>query len=332
MKQMTTRFGVYLRLFAIAGIAVFAIAAQADDKPLGPTIVARQGGAEVTLQDVDAAAAKIPEGDRAGFFDSPKRIESIVGGLLYQKQLAAKARAEKLEKDPLVQREILQATDDVLQRAQLEHYRKSLKLPDFEMLAKEYYASHKDEFMEHGDIVVEHVLVSTKGRSEEEAKTRIDEVEAVARAHPDSFEDLVEKYSDDPSKTKNHGRIAHASSNKLAKPFAAAAMALNTLGEISPVIKTEFGFHVIKLVEKKQDRQRSFDEAHNDLLLTLRHNYIETQMDQYSGEFRGNQLQANPDLVASLRTRYASSGSDGAANAQTSGDAKPVDGPAPVAH
>ncbi len=333
MKPNVRLLGSFIRVSAIAGVVVLAVRAHAaDDKPLGPDVVARQGGVEVTLQDVDAAAAKIPEGDRAGFFDSPKRIETIVGSLLYQKQLAVKARADKLDKDPLVQREIAQATDDVLAREQLDHYRKSLKLPDFEMLAKEYYASHKDEFVQPGGVVVEHVLVSTKNRSEDEAKARIGEVEAAARAHPDTFEDLVEKYSDDPSKATNHGRIAQASSKKMAKQFAAAANALKTPGEISPVVKTEFGFHVLKLVEKTPDRQRPFDEIHTDLLLTLRHAYIATHLDQYSGEIRGNPLQANPDLVASLRTRYASSGGDTAPPSQESESSGPADEKTPSGH
>ena len=331
--NQNSSLGGRIRASVIACLATLAIAAQAaDDKPLGSNVVARQGGAEVTLQDIDAAAAKIPEGDRAGFFDSPKRIESTISNLLYQKQLATKARAEKLDKDPLVKLEIAQANDDVLARVELDNFRKNLHLPDFEMLAKEYYAGHQDEFVEHGDVVVEHVLVSTKDRSEEEAKARIGEVEAAARAHPDKFEDLVEKYSDDPNKSNNHGRIVHASTNKMTKQFAAEINAMKWPGEISPVLKSDFGYHVIKFIENKPDRQRSFDEVHADLVLTLRRTFIATQLDQHSGEIRGNPLQANPDLVASLRTRYAAARGDTAPTAQSSDSAKSADGTAPPAH
>jgi parvulin-like peptidyl-prolyl isomerase len=317
---------------AVSLIALANSVHAADDKPLGNGVVARQGGAEVTLQDVDAAAAKIPEGDRAGFFDSPKRIESTVSNLLFQKQLAAKARAEKLDRDPLVKVEIAQANDDVLARVELDNFRKTLRLPDFEMLAKEYYAGHPDEFVEHGDVVVEHVLVSTKDHSEEEAKTRIGEVEAAARAHPDKFEDLVEKYSDDPSKSNNHGRVMRANTNKTTKQFAAEIGAMKWPGEISQVLKSDDGYHVIKFIENKPDRQRSFDEIHADLVLTLRRSFIATQLDQHTGEIRGNPLQANPDLVASLRTRYAAASSDAPPSAQLPDGTKTGDGTTPPAH
>jgi parvulin-like peptidyl-prolyl isomerase len=110
----------------------------------------------------------------------------------------------------------------------------------------------------------------------------------------------------------------------MVKAFAEASNKLTTPGEISPVVETEFGFHVIKLIENTPERQRSFDEISTDLLLTLRRNFIDAQVDQYSGEFRGKPVQANPDLVASLRTRYANSKGDSAPTADTTG-AKPIE-------
>jgi hypothetical protein len=135
--------------FAVVAAALAGARARAEDKAgeLPPGVVARQGGVEVSLDDIDAAAHRIPEKDRAGFFDSPKRIESVIMGLLLQRQLAAEARAAKLDQDADVQRQIQLATDDTLARIALEHHRATLKLPDFEPIAREYYASHKDEYL-----------------------------------------------------------------------------------------------------------------------------------------------------------------------------------------
>jgi parvulin-like peptidyl-prolyl isomerase len=319
-----------LYLFAVILLSNYMVAtAQDTANALPANVVARQGGVDVTIQDIDAQAAMIPEKDRAGFFDSPKRIESVVTSLLLKKQLAAAARAEKLDKDPAVQRQIQLAIDDTLAGAQLNHYRSTLKLPDFEVLAKEYYAAHQDEFLDKGDIVVEHVLISNKERTEAEASAKIGEIEAMAKAHPDQFESLVEKYSEDPSKERNHGRIEKAGSGKMVRPFAAAANALQTPGEISPIVKTEYGFHVLKLVERKPDTQKSFADVHNELISKMRANFIDTQMNQYSGDFRGNPLQASPDLVASLRTRYMPAGAKSPEEAQSdANDATPAQKPA----
>jgi parvulin-like peptidyl-prolyl isomerase len=259
--------------------------AQAQDgHGLPPGMIARQGDSNVTLQEIDAVAQKIPEKDRAGFFDSPKRIESLIMNLLLQKQLAAEARAAKLDKDPLVQIQIQQATEETLARADVENYRQRLKLPDFDVLAQEHYQSNKADYVVPGPADVEHVLVSTKSRSEVDAKARIGEVETTAQAHPDQFKALVEKYSDDPGKQENHGLIEDASSANMAAPLLKAAKGLKNPGDVSPIIKTDDGFHVLKLVARKPGTQRTFAEVRQTLI--------------------ENALDANPDLVASLRTRY----------------------------
>jgi len=275
-----------------------------ESHALPPGVIARQGGVDVTMDDIEAYAQKIPKADRTGFFDSPKRIESTIMTLLLQKQLAAEARRDKLDADPGVQKQIAQSTDDTLARVDLDNYRKNLKLPDFAPLANEYYLTHKSEFEKPAAVKVKHVLVSIKDRSEVDAKVRIGEVEAAAVAHPEQFDDLVEKYSDDPSRTLNHGQIDDAASGRMVPPFAKAADALKTPGEISPIVKTEFGFHVLKLVSREPPTSISFDEVKDRLVMKLRDEYIEREAAAHSGQMRGNKLEANPDLVAEVRTHF----------------------------
>jgi parvulin-like peptidyl-prolyl isomerase len=196
------------------------------------------------------------------------------------------------------------AADDSLAGAEVERYRKTLKFPEFEGLAQEYYASHKDEYVMHGAVDVKHVLVSSTDRTDAEAKTRIGEVAATANQHPDQFDTLVEKYSDDPSKKDNHGLIQNATGGKTVAPFAQAAAALKKPGDISPVVKTQFGYHVLMLVDHKPDRQNTYAEVHDGLIAKLRQDYVDKQVKDHTDQLRNNPLDANPDLVASLRTRF----------------------------
>ncbi len=269
--------------------------------------VAAQGDVVVTMPEIDVAAQKIPEKDRAGFFDSPKRIQSTISNLLVTKQLAEQARKDKLDRDPAVKLRMQMAADDALAAVQLERFQKSLKVPDFVQLAKEYYSGHKDEFVLQGDIVVQHVLIATKSknRSDDDARALADKVEATAKAHPEKFDALVQEYSDDPSKEKNHGTIDDAASGKMVAPFASAAKELKNPGEVSPVVKTSYGYHVLKLVARKPDGQRPFAEVQQSLVTKLKNNFIDQQMLEYTGALRGKPVSADPDQVASLRRRYA---------------------------
>ena len=307
-----TRFNFHSR--AVRALAVLALAAATtyvcaqENSNLPPGVLARQGGVDVTLQDIDAFAQKIPEKERAGFFNSPTRIQNVILGMLLSRQLATQAHTAKLDEDPLVKRRMQQAEEDTLATVAVDNFRKQLKVPQFDSLAQEYYTVHKEEFVVPGPVAVKHVLVSTKQRSDEEAKARIGEVVAAAHAHPDQFDALVEKYSDDPSMKDNHGLIEDAASTKMVAPFAKAAAALKQPGELSPIVKTDYGYHVLKLVSRVPDQQQTFAEARAKLIAKLRQEWIDKQVKDYTDNLQGLPLEANPELVASLRERFLPQG------------------------
>jgi hypothetical protein len=204
MQNIRIRTTLSASVFAALFASVFLLDpayAQSDSGSLPPGVVARQGGVDVTLEDIDAYAHKIPDKDRAGYFDSPQRIENTIMGLLTQRQLAGMARAAKLDQDPDVQRQLALAEEDALARVYLMGYRKDIKLPNFDALAKEYYLAHQDEF-------------------------------------------------------------------------------------------------------GPKESRKPFEEVREPLIKKLRERYIDAQTDQFTGELRSKSLDANPDLVASLRTRY----------------------------
>ncbi len=114
--------------------------------------------------------------------------------------------------------------------------------------------ARKQRMIEEKDerISASHVLISFKGasrakagvtRSKQEAKQRAEEVRAKALKGED-FAKLAKQYSDGPSAGKG-GDLGSFGKKSMVKPFADAAFALK-VGEVSPVVETQFGFHVIK--------------------------------------------------------------------------------------
>jgi parvulin-like peptidyl-prolyl isomerase len=102
-----------------------------------------------------------------------------------------------------------------------------------------------------------HILIAYKGslraaptttRSKEEAQKLANTVDAKAKAAGAKFGDLAVKYSDDPTAKQGQGSLGKFGRTGMVKPFADAAFALKP-GEVSGVVETPFGFHIIKRTE-----------------------------------------------------------------------------------
>jgi peptidyl-prolyl cis-trans isomerase C len=299
------------RWFAGACCLVMAIATNAPLRAETPppatdpsTVVARQGNATVTFADIDAFAQRMPPKERPVFFNNPKRLEALITNLLVQKQLAEEAEKEGLANDPSVKAQIELATDDVLAKARMEKLRADVKLPDFKVLAKEEYIAHKEKYVTPGKLEVKQILISTKTHTEDEARAIADTVEKEAKAHPDQFEALVQKYSDEPNKDTSHGLVTDARTTRYSPSFTDAANALKVPGEISPVVKTKYGYQILQLVARTSDVQQSYDAVRDSIIERLRAEFIEKKASAHTDELRNQKVDANADLVVSLRDRY----------------------------
>jgi len=295
-----------LCLLSCAAFAAVSLAADGPvpGAPPADTVIATQSGTKLTFGDIDAFAARIEANQRPTFFNSPKRIESLVSNMLVTRQLAKEAEKEGLDKDPSVQQQIRVATEEILSKARVDQLRSSIKLPDFDKLAKEEYIGHREKYVIPARLDVEHILIMTDKHSDAEAKSIAEDVRKQAAADPGQFEALIEKYSEDPSKAQNHGLMADAGSKRYVPQFSAAAQALKVPGEISPVIKTKFGYHVLKLVTRTSDTPQSFDAVKASIVEQLRTDYVTKEVSTHTDELRNAHIDANPELIASLRDRY----------------------------
>lgn len=94
------------------------------------------------------------------------------------------------------------------------------------------------------------VVSARKERAE--ARARVEKIFAEVKKDPKRFEELAKKLSQDPGSAEKGGDLGFFSRGAMVKPFADAVFRLKKEGEISPVVSTEYGFHIIKLTAIRQ--------------------------------------------------------------------------------
>lgn len=136
----------------------------------------------------------------------------------------------------------------------------SLASINFDSTAKDIYEKQKSSFMSEEKNRVSHILISNKLKSEEEALELARNIKARADKGED-FGKLAKEFSDDPSAKINSGDVGFFGAGQMVPEFEAAAKKMDTPGQISDLVKTQFGYHIIQFTARLDPVQKPFDEV-----------------------------------------------------------------------
>lgn len=228
------------------------------------SIVVQHGNTVVTVDDLRRSIeAMVPPSQVAGFMASESRLKRHAGNYFVVRKLAEMAEGRALTADEAWRVE--EARARALSQVEIDRVVAQAQQPDFGQLAQEIYQANPERFKADETVRVSHVLVSTKDRSEDEARGRAEMALKAAREGRD-FAQIVSEYSDDPSAKVNGGDLGFFGRNQMVKPFEDAAFSLTKAGELSGVVQSQFGFHVIRFVERRPAGLRPFDEVKQSII------------------------------------------------------------------
>lgn len=289
---------------ALLWLACGLASAQQEIEITPDTVLVRYGDVEVTYRDFKARMAGLPEDIRRQVANDPQRIARILTGIGQQRLLAREARAAGLDKEPLIAAKMLLKTEQVLAQEQLDAVAAGASSPDVELMAREYYLTHKQEFVLPDQITFRQILVGTQERGDEEALRRAQYVYQQALKGDATFTELVAQYSDDPSAERNQGRVAGVERGQLVPPFEKVAFALDQ-GEISEPVKTRFGYHVIELLSHRPETLQGFEKVRDQIIERMGKAHRQRIIDEYVEDLRAaNPQQADKDVIQALRAIY----------------------------
>lgn len=158
------------------------------------------------------------------------------------------------------------------------------KLPNItDEQAEKFY---KDNQGSIDQVRANHVLISTKDtkkqRKDSEAKALAEKIRSEIVSGKISFADAVKTYSEDPSKDTNSGDLGMFQKGKMIPAFSEAAFKLKKIGDISPVTKTDFGYHIIQLTGEL----RGFEHYKEKIRWKLYQDIMKPQIDEYFKNLR----------------------------------------------
>jgi peptidyl-prolyl cis-trans isomerase C len=196
--------------------------------------VATVNGQPITKAAFEEALAGMPPQmeDRMATLEGR---EALLDELVTQEVLMQEGRRVGVEKDAAVKSRLEEARRQILVQSVIE---KIVETEVTDEKVKAYYESHKDEFRQ---VRASHIVVETEEQAKDVKKRALGSVD---------FAELAKEVSTDPSAKENGGDLGFFRKDQMVKPFADKAFAMK-VGEVSDPVKTEFGYHIIKVAETK---------------------------------------------------------------------------------
>jgi len=171
---------------------------------------------------------------------------------------------------------------------------------------KKAYRDHIQEFQIQNRVHAEHILFLTTGKTDAEVaevKKTAEGVLAQAKKPGANFEDLATKYSEDPGSKAKKGDLGWLVQGQTVPEFEKAAFSLNK-GEISDLIKTQYGFHIIKVVDKETAHTKAFEEVKDQIRTPLLLQKVDQQAATIAGQMSQEIGRSNKVTLDELSQKY----------------------------
>jgi peptidyl-prolyl cis-trans isomerase C len=264
------------------------IACAKKGEQTGPYL-AKVGSVKITQADLEREMKNLPDFAQKIFEGSGGR-ERFLDELIKKELLYQEALKKGLDKDA----EYLKRVEDfkkitLIGKLLEKEIESKTKVSDQDV--KDYYEKHKSELASVSQIRASHILLKT----EEEARKILERLKK-----GEDFAKIARKISIDPGSAKNGGDLGFFSAGQMVPEFEAAAVKLKP-GEISKPVKTKFGYHIIKVTDKKLGKPVEFEKVKNYISQHLSAEKQKGAFDSYMEELKKKYtVEINKEAVSKL--------------------------------
>ncbi|GAB4425147.1 MAG: peptidyl-prolyl cis-trans isomerase [Thermodesulfovibrionales bacterium] len=237
-------------MIVVSSILLFSCARQGEQKS---GYVAKVGSTTITQEDVSKEMKSLPDQIQK-IFEGPEGAERFVNELVKKEILYQEAKKKGLDKSPEYQKKVEDFKKLTLISQLLEkEIEEKVKVSDKDV--KDYYESHKKDFTANNQVRASHILVKT----EDEARGIVEQVKKGG-----DFAKIAKAKSMDTGSAKNGGDLGFFSRGQMVPEFENVAFNLK-VGEVSGPVRSQYGYHIIKVTERKEGKVVEFEKI-KDLL------------------------------------------------------------------
>jgi peptidyl-prolyl cis-trans isomerase C len=277
------------KLFFIAFFVLSALCFTSCNKttPHNGQELARVNGHVITLEEFEQEMERLPESAKLQMISEEGR-RKFLQDLINQDLLLQEAKKKGLDKN----KEILANIEKLKKGLIISALGEELCVGKDEVSDEEveaYYRENKKEFVLE-QVWVRHILLKTLDEAKE-IKKRLYQGE--------DFITLAKQYSIWKPTQMKGGDLGYIKRGMVHKSFEEAAFALKKQGDLSDVVKTEFGYNIIRLEDKIGPRQLAFSEVRDEIRNRLRNKKREKVLTAYLQDLRKeSQIRINEELLA----------------------------------
>jgi len=245
------------------------------------TILASFSGQTITLGEFNQLWEEVPEDYKLQLDKS-----MVLDQMISEKMLIQEAKNIGLEKDNDVLEQIKKMTEQILVQVLIEReILDKIKINDEEVL--EYYEQNKESFTEKEQVYLYNILLET----EEEAQNVLEQLKAGG-----DFSEIAKEKSTGPSAAQG-GDLGYLTKGTIIPEIEEVVFALE-VEELSEIINTDFGFHILKITEKKPETVKSFEEVKEDIIQTLLPNKQKEAFDNLLEELKSkSEIEINEEAL-----------------------------------
>ncbi len=150
--------------------------------------------------------------------------------------------------------------------------------------ARAYYEQNKARYGAEEQRRASHILITPDGGDKAAAKKKAEQLLAQVKSKPGDFEKLARENSRDPGSAAQGGDLGFFAKGMMVKPFEEAVFRMKP-GEISDVVESDFGFHIIKVTEVKAAQVKPFEQVKGDIERDLRTQQAQKEFAKAADQF-----------------------------------------------